>query len=83
MRGPLPICYGGAADANRIPMRLIEQHVDAVRAIYREYARSDAQELSGMLTHRLREVTDDFLLNENRGRPEVLEQIKGPSVAPE
>jgi len=70
-------------DANRIPMRLIEQHVDAVRAIYREYARSDAQELSGMLTHRLREVTDDFLLNENRGRPEVLEQIKGPAVAPE
>jgi hypothetical protein len=36
-----------------------------------------------MLTRRLREVTDEFLLNENRGRPEVLEQIKGPSVAPE
>jgi HPt (histidine-containing phosphotransfer) domain-containing protein len=70
-------------DPNRIPMRLIEQHVDTVRAIYREYARSDAKELSATLTRRLREVTDDFLLNENRGRPEVLEQIKGPSVAPE
>lgn len=70
-------------DTNRIPMRLIEQHVDAVRAIYREYARSDSQELSAKLTQRLREVTNEFLLNENRGRPEVLEQIKGPSVAPE
>lgn len=70
-------------EASRIPMRLIEQHVDAVRAIFREYARSDAKELSEMLTRRLSEVTDDFLLNENRGRPEILEQIKGPSVVPE
>jgi HPt (histidine-containing phosphotransfer) domain-containing protein len=70
-------------EASRIPMRLIEQHVDAVRAIYREYARSDAKALSAMLTRRLREVTDDFLLNENRNRPEVLEKIKGPSVVPE
>jgi HPt (histidine-containing phosphotransfer) domain-containing protein len=70
-------------DASRIPMRLIEQHVDAVRAIFRDYARSDMKDLSAMLTRRLREVTDDFLINENRGRHEVLEQIKGPSVAPE
>jgi len=67
----------------RIPPKLIDQHVDAVRAIYREYARSDAKKLAANLTKRLREVTDDFLMHENRDRPEVLEQLKGPSIVPE
>jgi HPt (histidine-containing phosphotransfer) domain-containing protein len=70
-------------DPTRIPVKLINQHVDAVRAIYREYSRSDAIELATRLTKRLREVTDDFLTSENRGRPEVLEQIRGPSIVPE
>jgi HPt (histidine-containing phosphotransfer) domain-containing protein len=70
-------------DANRIPFKLVDQHVDAVRAIYREYARSDAVELAAQLTGRLREVTDEFLVFENRGRPDVLEQILGPSIVPE
>ena len=70
-------------DATRIPLKLIDQHVDAVRAIYREYARSDAKELAAMLTKRLRDVTDGFLTHENRDRPEVLEQLKGPSIVPE
>jgi HPt (histidine-containing phosphotransfer) domain-containing protein len=70
-------------DITRVPFDLVDQHVDAVRAIYREYARSDAKELAGRLTKRLREVTDEFLIHENRDRPEVLEQITGPSIAPE
>jgi HPt (histidine-containing phosphotransfer) domain-containing protein len=73
-------------DANRIPIKLVDQHVDAVRAIYREYARSDAKELAAILTKRLREVTDEFLVHENRNRPDVLEQIMGspsPPMAPE
>ena len=57
--------------------------VDAVRAIYREYSRSDAEDLAATLTGRLREVTDEFLIFENRNRPDVLEQITGPSIAPE
>jgi len=69
-------------EPNRIPLTLVDQHVDAVRAIYREYARSDAKELAASLTKRLREVTDEFLVHENRGRPEVLEQIAGPSIVP-
>ena len=65
-------------------MKLVDQHVDAVRAIYREYARSDAKDLAGILTSRLREVTDEFLIHANRDRPDVLEQIKGgPSLVPE
>ena len=70
-------------DVTRIPIKLVEQHVDAVRAIHREYSRSDAEELAAMLTGRLREVTDEFLLFQNRDRPDVLEQITGPSIAPE
>ena len=68
-------------DATRIPARLVDQHVDAVRAIYREYSRNDAQDLASMLTVRLREVTDEFLIRENRNRPDILEQITGePSI---
>jgi HPt (histidine-containing phosphotransfer) domain-containing protein len=71
-------------DATRIPFRLVDQHVDAVRAIYREYSRSDAQDLAIVLTGRLRDVTDEFLIHENRDRPDVLEQITGgPSIVPE
>jgi HPt (histidine-containing phosphotransfer) domain-containing protein len=73
-------------DANRIPIKLVDQHVDAVRAIYREYSRSDAEDLAAILTKRLREVTDEFLVHENRGRPDVIEQIlgsSGPPISPE
>ena len=70
-------------DVTRIPMKLVDQHVDAVRAIYREYALSNAEDLAALLTGRLREVTDEFLIYENRDRPEVLEQISGPSIVPE
>jgi HPt (histidine-containing phosphotransfer) domain-containing protein len=70
-------------DATRIPVQLVDQHVDAVRAIHREYSRSDAKDLATVLTKRLREVTDEFLVHENRGRPDVLEQIMGPPIAPE
>lgn len=68
---------------NRIPVKLISQHVDAVRAIHREYERSDARELAAQLNHRLRDVTDHFLVEENRSRPDIIEQITGaPPLAP-
>jgi HPt (histidine-containing phosphotransfer) domain-containing protein len=70
-------------DVSRIPVSLVDQHVDSVRAIHREYSRSDAKELAATLTKRLRVVTDEFLIRENRGRPDVLEQIMGPSIVPE
>ena len=72
-----------SSDVTRIPLKLVDQHVDAVRAIFHEYARSDAKELAATLTKRLRVVTDEFLSHENRGRPDVLEQIMGPSIIPE
>jgi HPt (histidine-containing phosphotransfer) domain-containing protein len=71
-----------APDPDRIPSALIEQHVDAVRAIYREYGHSDAHKLADTLSKRLREVTDDFLIKENRNRPDVLRQLRSPSIVP-
>lgn len=69
-------------DLMRIPLTLIDQHVDAVRAIVREYARSDITTMASALTTRLRQVTDEFLVNENRHRPEYLNGIISPPTAP-
>ncbi len=62
----------------RIPISLVDQHVDAMRAIVREYTRSDLLEIAGALTQRLREVTDEFLTEENSFRPDYLERILAP-----
>jgi HPt (histidine-containing phosphotransfer) domain-containing protein len=67
---------------DRIPLALVEQHVDAVRAIVREYSRPDLVEMAKALTVRLRDVTDDFLRRENSFRPDYLENIFAPSIAP-
>lgn len=69
-------------DLSRIPMSIIDQHVDAVRAIVREYSRSDIADIAKTLTGRLRQVTDEFLAAENRHRPEVLKVITSPMLAP-
>jgi HPt (histidine-containing phosphotransfer) domain-containing protein len=69
-------------DMARIPLALVEQHVDAVRAIARERARSDFAALAGSLTRRLRDVTDEFLRRENAGRPDYLETIFAPAQVP-
>lgn len=69
-------------DVNRIPVSLVDQHVDAVRAIIREKARSDIAQVADALTKRLREVTDEFLAQENKDRPDVLANILAPPIAP-
>ncbi len=70
-------------DMNRIPLPLIEQHVDAVRAIVREYNRPDISGIAKALTGRLRQVTEEFLIAENRHRPEYLRAIDSPTLASE
>jgi HPt (histidine-containing phosphotransfer) domain-containing protein len=69
-------------EISRIPIALVDQHVDAVRAITREYARSDLLDVAAQLTKRLREVTDEFLVRENSFRPDYLENILAPSLVP-
>ena len=71
-----------APDLGKIPLTIIDQHVDAVRAIVRENARDDISEIASALTGKLRSVTDEFLINENRNRPDVLRIIQSPSIMP-
>jgi HPt (histidine-containing phosphotransfer) domain-containing protein len=69
-------------EMQRIPLTLVDQHVDAVRAVVREYARPDLLDVATALTKRLREVTDEFLRRENSFRPEYLENIFAPPLVP-
>jgi hypothetical protein len=69
-------------DLAKIPLAIVDQHVDAVRAIVREHARRDIGAIAAALTAKLRIVTDEFLLLENRNRPDVLKTIRSPSVSP-
>ena len=69
-------------DLTQIPLELVDQHVDAIRAIVRENSRTDIEEVAWNLTRRLREVTDEFLRHENRDRPEILKIVMAPSLVP-
>jgi HPt (histidine-containing phosphotransfer) domain-containing protein len=69
-------------DMARLPMGLIDQHVDAARAITHKNTRGDSNKFAAQLAGKLRQVTDDFLAYENRHRPDYLESILAPSLAP-
>lgn len=69
-------------DMARLPMALIDQHVDAVRAITNKNTRGDSTANAARLAEKLRQVTDEFLVHENRDRPDYLESILAPSLAP-
>lgn len=69
-------------DMTHIPLTLVDQHVDAVRAIIREKARPNIVQIAVALTKKLRVVTDDFLAQENKDRPDVLAGILAPPLAP-
>ena len=69
-------------DIDRIPIPLVDQHVDAIRAIVREHGRNDIGTMAVLLTARLRQVTEEFLRHENRHRPEYLRMMESPSLTP-
>jgi chemotaxis protein histidine kinase CheA len=69
-------------DLGKIPLAIVDQHVDAVRAIVREHDRDDIGSIAAALTSKLRTVTDEFLVRENQDRPDVLKTIQSPSIAP-
>jgi hypothetical protein len=68
-------------DMSRIPAELIDQHVNAIRAIVREHDRKDILTMATVLITRLRQVTEEFLRYENRQRPEYLEAMASPPLA--
>ena len=51
-------------DPERIPLDLVDQHVDAVRAIIREHGRPQADAVADQLTRTLRRVCDDFIASQ-------------------
>lgn len=69
-------------EASRIPFALIDQHVDAIRAIVREYARPDAEQIADALTKKLWDVSGEFLTVENKDRPDYIADIMSPPLAP-
>ena len=69
-------------DMKRLPLDLVDQHVDAVRAITRRNTRGDSDMTAAKLAERLRQVTEEFLVHENRDRPDYLELIRAPGIVP-
>lgn len=51
-------------DASRLPPLLVDQHVDAVRALVNEGAKGTDNPKASVLAKRLRDVTNDFLQRE-------------------
>lgn len=71
-----------APDIDRVPSELIVHHINAIQAIVREQAKIDAVGMADELSTRLRGVADEYLIHVNRDRPEHLEAIMSPSLAP-
>ena len=69
-------------DPKQIPLPLLDQHVDAVRAIVREHARPDIEKIASALNERLQKVTEEFLVHQNRHRPGYLDGVFSPPIAP-
>jgi HPt (histidine-containing phosphotransfer) domain-containing protein len=68
-------------EPSRIPLTLIDQHVDGIRAIAHKNTQGDAETTAIRLAFRLRQVTDEFLLHENHDRRDYIEELLGPPLA--
>ena len=71
-----------APDLAKVPSELIMHHINAVQAIVRQRTKLDTVAMASELSRQLRGVTDEFLTKANRDRPEHLEAILAPSIAP-
>ena len=71
-----------APDLERVPSHLIAHHINAIQAIVRERTKLDTVSTASELSRKLRGVADEYLTHVNRDRPEHLEAILAPSIAP-
>ncbi len=69
-------------DIQSVPADLIGHHVHAIHAIVREHHKFGVTSTAEELSKRLRGVADTYLTEVNRDRPEHLEVILAPSIAP-
>jgi chemotaxis protein histidine kinase CheA len=72
-----------APEPARIPLMLLDQHVDGIRAIVHRNVHGDSERKAQVLAERLRQVTEEFLEHENRHRPGYLDDVTAPKLAPE
>jgi len=71
-----------APELAEVPSDLIAHHINAIQAIVRERTKLDTVAMATMLSRHLRGVADEFLMHANRDRPEHLEAVLAPSLAP-
>jgi len=71
-----------APDLSKVPAELIAYHINAIQAIVAERTKLDTISMASELSRRLRGVADEYLARVNRDRPEHLEAILVPSIAP-
>jgi HPt (histidine-containing phosphotransfer) domain-containing protein len=71
-----------APDLDQVPSNLIAHHINAIQAIVHERTKLDTITLASELSRQLRGVADEYLTHANRDRPEHLEAILAPSIAP-
>ena len=71
-----------APDLDEVPSELIAHHINAIQAIVRERTKLDTVSTASELSRQLRGVADEYLTYANRDRPEHLEAILAPSIAP-
>ena len=71
-----------APDLDEVPSNLIAHHINAIQAIVRERTKLDTVSMASELSRQLRGVADEYLTYANRDRPEHLEAILAPSIAP-
>jgi chemotaxis protein histidine kinase CheA len=71
-----------APDLEKVPSELIVYHINAIEAIVRERTKLDTISTASALSRQLRGVADEYLVQVNRDRPEHLEAILAPSIAP-
>jgi HPt (histidine-containing phosphotransfer) domain-containing protein len=71
-----------APDLAKVPSDLIVHHINAIQAIVHEHTKLDTISMSNELSRRLRTVADEYLARVNHDRPEHLEAVLSPSIAP-
>jgi chemotaxis protein histidine kinase CheA len=67
---------------DEVASNLIAHHINAIQAIVRERTKLDTVSMASELSRKLRGVADEYLTHANRDRPEHLEAILAPSIAP-
>jgi chemotaxis protein histidine kinase CheA len=71
-----------APDLDAVPSNLIAHHINAIQAIVHQRTKRDTASMANELSRQLRGIADEFLTHANRDRPEHLEAILAPSIAP-